>query len=175
MQYRAIFAQAAVAPFNGREISGWRTLGLDPDRIYHMLRDPLDLAASAVLFTDLPVLRGHPPQGADLRDWVVGRTGDVTWEPPYVFGSLTILDRRAIQQIENGTRKCLSATFTADAVMRPGVHAGRAYDGFIWGMLPTSVSLVTAGRNPHAIVGPADAELIDLIVEAIRISDMEYA
>jgi Uncharacterized protein conserved in bacteria (DUF2213) len=40
-------SKAAVNPYIGREIPDYKALGLDPDRVYQLLRDPDELAEAA--------------------------------------------------------------------------------------------------------------------------------
>ena len=41
--------KAAVNPYRGNEIIGWQELGLDPHRVYQMLRHPDELAKPETL------------------------------------------------------------------------------------------------------------------------------
>lgn len=52
-------SKAAVNPYYGRDIPNWQELGLMPDKIYMMLRDPNELAKAASTFNGKPLLRGH--------------------------------------------------------------------------------------------------------------------
>ena len=57
-------SKAAVNPYYGREIPGADTLGLDPARVYQLLRDPEELAKAAPTFNNLPLLSKHVPVSA---------------------------------------------------------------------------------------------------------------
>ena len=52
-------SKATVNPYIGREIPDWKALGLDPDKVYKLLRDPDELAKAAPTFNNIPVLSRH--------------------------------------------------------------------------------------------------------------------
>jgi hypothetical protein len=58
-------SKAAVNPYIGREIPDWKALGLNPDGVYKLLRDPDELAKAAPTFNNIPVLSRHKPVTAD--------------------------------------------------------------------------------------------------------------
>ena len=47
-------SKATVNPYRGNEIPGWEELGLDPKKIYQLLRDPDELKKAASTFCGLP-------------------------------------------------------------------------------------------------------------------------
>ena len=54
-------SRECVSPYRGREIPGWKSLGLDPDRTYRLLRPESELRAAAHTFRNLPLMRDHIP------------------------------------------------------------------------------------------------------------------
>jgi hypothetical protein len=92
-------SKAAVNPYIGREIPDYQALGLEPDRVYQLLRDPDELAKAAPTFNNIPLLSRHVPVTADDHkpDLVIGSTGtDAAFEAPYLRNSLVIWARDAI-------------------------------------------------------------------------------
>ena len=67
-------SKAAVNPYTGREIPDYKALGLGPDKVYKLLRDPDELAKATPTFNDIPVLSRHLPITADDHkpDLVIG-------------------------------------------------------------------------------------------------------
>jgi hypothetical protein len=152
-------SKAAVNPYLGREIPGWRERGLKPDEIYYGLRDPTELEAAAASFNGLPVLLTHAPDSAadPQKNYRVGSTGDkAVWEAPYLKNSLHIQDARAIAAIEAGTYKELSAAYFFDPDFTPGSWEGVAYDFIMRNIRGNHVALVKEGRAGHD-VAVADA------------------
>ena len=95
-------SKATVNPYYGREIPGWEELGLSPDHIYNLLRDPGELAKAASTFNNLPLLSIHKAVSAAKpeKDLVVGSTGtDAEFSAPYLRNSLVIWDAAAIAGI----------------------------------------------------------------------------
>lgn len=142
-------SMAAVSPYYGSEIPEHRALGLDPNRVYHLLRDPAELEKAATSFSGKPLLYGHVPVTADDHDHMstVGALSNVTWRSPKLYADLSCWTRQAIDGIESNQQKQLSASYRYTAQMTPGTYNGRAYDGKMVGISGNHVALVPAGRN----------------------------
>ena len=56
---RTRISKATVNPYYGREIPDADTLGLDPNRIYYLLRDQTELAKAAPSFARVPLMFKH--------------------------------------------------------------------------------------------------------------------
>ena len=69
--------KACVNGYHGREIPGWQQLGLDPYRMYQLLRHPAELQKAAATFNNLKILDQHIPVTAqdENRERVIGSTG----------------------------------------------------------------------------------------------------
>ncbi|MCG0994727.1 DUF2213 domain-containing protein [Acetobacter indonesiensis] len=59
-----ILSAATVCPYYGHEIPNATALGLDPDRLYQVYRDPAALAAAAASMAGKPILMRHQPVSA---------------------------------------------------------------------------------------------------------------
>jgi len=159
---RAHVTKAAVNPYRGNEIIGWQELGLEPNRIYHLLRDPDELAKGAQTFNRCPVLDKHVPfnvetyDEADIAGWL---GSDASWTPPYVDASITFVKPSAIAGIENDVQRELSASYRYKSDMTPGTYNGLRYDGIMRDIRANHVALVEAGRaGPDVVVEDAETE-----------------
>eukprot|EP01037_Dinobryon_pediforme_P019159 gene19159-19533_t len=150
-------SKATVNPYLGREIPEHQALGLDPDRIYKLLRDPKELEQAALSFNNLPLLSKHVPvSAADHQpDAVIGSTGtDAEFVAPYLRNSLVVWAKAAIKAIEDETQKELSCAYRYRADMTPGTFEGEAYDGVMRDLVGNHVALVKEGRaGPDVVVG----------------------
>jgi len=152
----ANISKAAVNPYYGREIPDGAALGLDPDRVYNLLRDPDELAKAAATFTGKPLVLVHRPQmaGDHDREITVGSVGEATFEPPYLRAPLSVWDGEAIKLIESGAQQELSCGYFYRADMTPGTFQGEAYDGRMVDIAGNHVALVSEGRaGPDVVVG----------------------
>lgn len=148
-------SKAAVNPYLGREIPGWDELGLDPNKVYKLLRDPKELEAAAEKFNNLPVLSEHVPVSADDHrpELVVGSTGtDAGFEAPYLRNSMVIWSSKAIAGIDSGEKRELSCAYRYIPVMEPGTYEGTRYDGVMTELIGNHVALVAAGRAGADVV-----------------------
>lgn len=142
-------SKAAVNPYYGREIPGCEAMGLEPERIYQLLRDPGELAKAAATFNNIPLLDKHIAVSADdpQKDSVVGSTGtDAAFVDPYLDNSLVIWDAASIAGIRTGEQRELSSAYRYVADMTPGVHEGVPYDGRMTEIVGNHVALVPVGR-----------------------------
>lgn len=150
-------SKANVCPYYGREIPNWQGLGLDGDRIYNLLRDPVELAAAAGTFNNLPILSEHVPVDADSipDDLVVGSTGSHgAFDGKYLSNTLVVWKRGAIDGIESRRKMQLSSAYRYTAVMTPGNFEGVHYDGKMTNLAGNHVALVIEGRaGPDVVVG----------------------
>lgn len=154
----APISKANVCPYWGREIPDSAALGLDPDRIYNLYRDPDELAKAAASFAGKPLLLIHTPVSAEEhpREVVVGALGDdVGIEGPYLKAPLSVWDGEAIGLIQSGRQKELSSSYRYRADMTPGVAPdGSSFDGVMRDILANHVALVEKGRaGPDVVVG----------------------
>lgn len=149
-------SKAVINPYYGREIPGWETLRLDPDKVYQLYRDPDELAKGAKSFAGKPLLQIHTPVSAEdhPKEVTVGSVGDgVEFTSPYLMAPLHIWDGAAIALIESDDQKELSCGYQYDPDMTPGVVAGKSFDGVMRNIRGNHVALVTEGRaGPDVVV-----------------------
>ncbi|WP_241123469.1 DUF2213 domain-containing protein [Achromobacter xylosoxidans] len=150
-------SKATVNPYRGNEIPDWETLGLDPNRVYFLLRDPQELEKAAPTFNNIPLLSKHIPVSAaePQKEFVVGATGsNASYQAPYLKNSLVVWDAVAIALIESEEQKELSSAYRYRADMTPGVYEGVAHDGVMRDIRGNHVALVEVGRaGPDVVVG----------------------
>ena len=144
--------KAAVNDYYGAEIPGWRELGLDPKRMYAMLRDPeeLDKAAKAGLFDGIPLLDDHTAHDASnpVKSNVAGSvSAGCFFDGEYVRTPLlSIWGQEDIDGVENDEKRELSASYGYEPVMKSGNFKGLHFDGRMVNIIPNHVALVERGR-----------------------------
>ncbi len=152
-------SKATVNPYMGKEIPGFEELGLKPDAIYQLLRDPQELAKAAPTFNNLPLLSRHVPVTADSPEQglVIGSTGtDAIFTDGYLDNSLVVWVKSAIDLIESETQKELSSAYRYRPDMTPGSFGGIRYDGVMRDIVGNHVALVEKGRaGSDVVVGDA--------------------
>lgn len=154
-------SKATVNPYYGKEIPNYEKLGLDPDRIYYMFRDPVELARGASTFARLPILKKHVPVSATAprQDLIVGAVGsDVEFNEPYLDADTCIWDAGAIAGIESDQVREYSCAYHYVAVMTPGEYHGQRYDGIMTEIRGNHLALVEAGRAGSDVLA-ADEEI----------------
>lgn len=146
---RTHISKAAVNPYYGREIPGWENLGLDPERVYQLLRHPDELAKGAATFARLPILAGHVPVNADdpQRERIAGAIGsNVEFSDPYLDADVCIWTAEDIAGIESNEVREFSCSYRYVPVMTPGEWQGQNYDGIMTEIVGNHLALVEAGR-----------------------------
>lgn len=148
-------SKANVCEYLGSEIPDFQRLGLDPSRLYRMLRDRQELSRAATTFNNLPLLSQHVPVDArDHRpDLVIGSTGsDAKFVAPYLTNSLVIWSAAAIAAVESGAQRELSAAYRYRADMTLGTFNGQRYDGVMRDIVGNHVAIVAEGRCGSDVV-----------------------
>jgi uncharacterized protein len=148
-------SKAMVCPYYGHEIPNAARLGLQPGRMYRLLRDPSELAKAAPTFNGKPLLIVHKPTTADDHDRsiTVGAVRDPSWDGPYLRAALDVWDGEGIDGIETNALRQLSASYRYDPDMTPGVYQGEPYDGVMRNIRANHVALVEEGRaGPDVMV-----------------------
>jgi hypothetical protein len=148
-------SKANVCPYLGNEIPDYDKLGLIPDKIYKLLRDPDELAKAAPTFNNIQLLMQHVPVSADDHqpDLVVGTTGsEAEFVAPYLRNSLAIWVREGIDLVESEVQKELSSAYRYRADMTPGTFEGEQYDGVMRDIVGNHVALVKEGRAGSDVV-----------------------
>lgn len=152
-------SKAVINPYYGSEIPRFVELGLDPQKVYHLLRDPVELERSADSFNNLPLMLKHVHQkaGDPQTDIIVGSISDASYEHPYLRASMCIWDERGIAAVETKTMVELSSSYHYEAVMEPGEFEGKSYDGRMTNIRGNHLALVESGRaGPDVVVADAN-------------------
>jgi hypothetical protein len=94
------------------------------------------------------------------HDKIVGSLGtDAKYVAPYITNSLTVTDSNAIERIQTGEFRDLSAGYMCDVEMTGGVFGGQSYDGVMRNIRGNHVALVREGRAGH------DVRVADSVME----------
>lgn len=152
---RSHISKATVSPYYGREIPGYQTLGLQADKVYKLLRDPVELERGAETFARLPILSEHVPVTVDAPrpDLVVGAIGsEIKFNSPYLDADICVWDARAIAGIETDKVRELSCAYRYVPVMETGEFEGQAYDGRMTEIRGNHLALVEVGRAGSDVV-----------------------
>lgn len=161
-----IITKAAVNPYYGKEIPDYESLGLDPEKIYNMLRDPAELEKGMHTLGEKQLLIKHIFVSADelQKESIAGTIGsNLEMVGDDVKGSLTVWDKEAINLIESGKLAELSASYFYDPVMQSGTFKGQPYDGIMTNIRGNHVALVERGRiGRDALVADALPKLMEL-------------
>ena len=179
---RSHISKATVNPYYGREIPGYEALGLQPDVVYRLLRDPVELERAAPTFARLPVLSEHVPitvakvaEDEELKKLIVGAIGsEVTFSAPYLDADLCIWDATAIAGIETDKVRELSCAYRYVPVMEPGEFEGQPYDGRMTEIQGNHLALVEVGRAGSDVV-VADRNPFNFKETAMKMSKLGKA
>lgn len=152
-----LISKATVNPYFGHEIPGWQELGLDPDKVYNLLRPPEELDKAKETFNNIPVLSEHVPVSADdhAPDLVIGSTGtDAVFDGTYLCNSVVIWAQEFIDRIEAGEQAAWSCGYRYKPILEPGEYLGLQYDGKMIDIAANHLALVKNGRaGPEIVVG----------------------
>lgn len=152
-------SKATVNPYFGYEIPDSEALGLEPSKVYMLLRDPDELAKAAPTSNNIQLLDRHDPVSADSPkpNITIGSTGtDAVFQAPFLKNSLVVWDAEAIKRIESGETQELSCAYRYRADMTSGIYEGIRYDGVMRDLCFNHVALVERGRaGPDVVVGDA--------------------
>jgi hypothetical protein len=165
----ANISKANICPYRGSEIPGADELGLDPEKVYQLFRDPEELKKAAPSFNGVQILRKHIPVSAeDHQPWdVVGATGtDAKFVDPYLQNSLSIWERGAIDGIESEEKRELSCGYHYVPIMETGTYNGKHFDGRMTQIVGNHVALVEDGRaGSDVVVGDSADEILWAMIE----------
>lgn len=174
---RSHISKATVNPYYGKEIPGYEALGLQPDKVYRLLRDPVELERAAPTFARLPVLSEHVPVTVEAPrpDLVVGAIGsEVVFTPPYLDADLCVWDATAIAGIETDKVRELSCAYRYVPVMEAGEFEGQPYDGRMTEIQGNHLALVEVGRAGSDVV-VADRNPFNFKETAMKMSKLGKA
>lgn len=163
---RSPLTRVQVAPYLGREISGWQAQGLDPERMYHAYRPPEELSSAETIksINGIPIHLEHHDDVGEPEDKKtrVGTTGtDGAFNAPFLMNSLHIFDQDAINRINDGSMKELSLAYTYIPEFKSGVtDDGEKYDFIQRQIRANHLALVENGRaGPSVKVSDSGKEI----------------
>lgn len=149
-------SKANVCGYLGSEIPEYEALGLDPNRMYQLYRDPEELKKAVPTFNGIQLLSRHQAVSADdpQEKLVAGTLGtDAEFVFPYLRNSMTVWRQVDIDDIESEEKIELSSSYAYKAVMEPGEIEGVRYDGRMTEIRGNHVALVAKGRaGPDVLV-----------------------
>lgn len=149
---RSPLTRVQVAPYLGREISGWQAQGLEPEKIYHAYRPPEELASEETIksINGIPIHLEHHDDAGEPEDkrTRVGTTGtDGAFKAPFLINSLHVFDKDAINRINDNSMKELSLAYTYIPEFQSGVtDDGEHYDFVQRQIRANHLALVEKGR-----------------------------
>lgn len=157
---RSHISKASVNPYYGREIPNAEGLGLQPDKVYRLFRDPVELERGVDTFARIPILSQHVHitvdsmlQDEEQKKLVVGAVGsEVSFSIPYLDADLCIWDGKAIAGVETDKIRELSCAYRYVAVMEPGEYEGQPYDGRMTDIQGSHLALVEVGRAGSDVI-----------------------
>ena len=140
-----------IAPYYGREIPGWESLGLDPNKTYMGYRPAEELKKPETIasFNGIPLQFRHHADFAEspAKDTRVGAVGtEAKWASPYLMNSLVIYDQKAQKVVKNGFMRELSSAYKYKPDFTPGTWNGQHYDFIMRDIRANHVALVEEGR-----------------------------
>ena len=149
-----------VVKYYGREIPGWQELRLDPERLYNVYRPADEIEKAAPTFDGLPLLLQHHLESADepQKEFRVGSISRPVWSAPYLDCDLHITDGAAIDAIEHGDFKEISAAYLYEPCLEKGTFDGDDYEIVMRNLRGNHVALVEKGR---AYADPTPPETIN--------------
>jgi 8-oxo-dGTP pyrophosphatase MutT (NUDIX family) len=161
-------SKANICPYLGKEIPDYEALGLDPNKVYKLYRDPEELAKAVKTFNNLPVLNKHVPVSTldHQPEHIIGTTGsEASFEFPYLRNSMSFWRQDAIDDIQAEDRKELSSAYRYRADMTPGELDGVKFDGVMRDIEGNHVALVEEGRaGSDVVVGDAKPQMEKMIM-----------
>jgi uncharacterized protein len=168
-----ILTAAQVNPYLGSEIPLPAGDSLDPNAIYQLWRHPDALKAAVSLFENLPLMIDHVVVSAanPKQQMIIGTVSNARWSAGQILGDIAVWDQSAIDLIESGRQRDLSAGYRYVADMTRGTTPdGTPYAGIMRDLRPNHIALVVEGRVAGAQVGDAalDCEIEIDMAAAIR-------
>lgn len=149
-----ILSTSEINPYRGQEIPGYEELGLKPNTVYELFRDPEEMRKSVESFQGLPLMVKHIPQTADAprKEYQCGSVHSVTFDGKHLRGDLLVSDGYAIELIESDELSDLSCGYRYTPDMVSGEVRGDRYDGVMRDIQGNHVALVDDGRATGAHV-----------------------
>ena len=151
----SVVSAAQVNDYLGEEIPGWEELGLDPQMMYPLLRDPEEIEKGAQTLHGKPLMIIHRAQTANDHDRlvVVGSVMNPVWNDPNLKAEFIVWDGEGIDLIESEKQADLSAGYRYKPIMESGTFNSVPYAGRMTNIFFNHLALVPEGRVVGAVVG----------------------
>ena len=163
-----------VAPYYGKEIPGWQSLGLEANKIYKGYRPESELQKTSTLnsVNGIPIQLRHHPDFADspAKETRIGATGtDAKFTYPFLMNSLHFFDKKAKELIESDALRELSLAYRYKPDFTPGkAPNGQDYDFVMRDISGNHLALVEQGRAGHQVlVYDSKQEIDDMDIEQV--------
>lgn len=149
---RSNLTRVQVAPYRGAEIPDWKTLGLDPVKIYYGYRSAEELGDPETIKSviGIPIQLNHHADTPDepAMETRVGSTGDhAEFDGVYLSNSLHIQNEDACRRIRDGSMRELSLAYYYDPDFdSSGEFEGKHYDFTMRKIRGQHLALVEEGR-----------------------------
>ncbi|XKM12670.1 DUF2213 domain-containing protein [Orbaceae bacterium ac157xtp] len=170
-------SKATVNPYYGKDIPNWQELGLIPDKIYNLLRDPDELSKAVHTFNGLPLLSEHVPISAKEipKDKIIGCVGtNAHFNGSFVVADVAVWDEQDIVLIEENKKKELSSSYFYRADMTSGEFNGVQYDGIMRDIHGNHVAVVERGRaGSEVAVADSDINITEKELNNMKLSDFK--
>lgn len=125
--------------------------GVDPKKVIRVYRPKAAMDAAAKSFDGKPITLEHPSKMVDAKLWRTVARGEAYDTRPTAEGleaELVVKDATAIDAIEKGTHKELSAAYDFELTFQAGVSPhGQAYDAVASDVVGNHIAIVRRGRS----------------------------
>lgn len=149
-----VLAKSGVVPFRGGELAEIGMPGLEPLRVFSVLRRPHIFADAVMSFAGTPIVTRHPGGGAVDATDVVGAVGTKTeYRHPFlVADGLVIWSADAIRKALSGAQSALSIGYQVDGLAASsGIYEGVRFDFEMAALRADHVALVRSSRGGAAV------------------------
>lgn len=178
MRCRARFMSTGVMEYAEHELGGLVDSG-NPDKLYNIFvgQDTLSDPKAIRSLEGMPVIIGHEWAGPDAE---YSQSGSIAGTPkvngPYLEGEIVITDPLAIEAIQAGELKDISAAYNAGYVFEGGSHDGQDFDGKQKELRYNHVALLPpgsgrAGVDVRVLNKKGKSEMSDSKLTAVQIKE----
>lgn len=150
-----VLTSACVSEYKGKEINGWEQFGLEPEKIYGVLRPREEIEKAIDTYKGLSLLDKHIGVTTEIpqdKFWLGTIGTDARMEGNDLLNTVVLWKQEAIDAIEkadegdpNG-KKCLSVGYKYDIVKEDGTFEDKKYQFKMTNIRANHVALVDKGR-----------------------------
>ena len=155
-----VITSACVSEYLGKEIQGYEDFGLEPNKLYGVLRPYEEIEKSLETYKGLPLLDKHIPISAEHpheEEWLGTVGTDAKLNGNNLLNTVVIWKQIAIDAINDADKgdkkngkKCLSVGYGYNIVKEDGIFEGKQYQFKMTNIKGNHVALVDDGRVPDA-------------------------